>query len=109
MSASLGKLAALPDDTRVFCGHEYTMANIAFALAVEPGNAALIEREQADRAKRANDLPTVPSSLGLEKATNPFLRAGMPLVAAAAEKHAGRSLLGAIDVFAALREWKNAF
>ena len=86
MSASLAKLAALPDDTRVFCGHEYTLANIAFAAAVEPGNAALKQRETEERRKRAQDLPTLPSAMGLEKATNPFLRASVPAVAAAAAR-----------------------
>jgi hydroxyacylglutathione hydrolase len=109
MSDSLAKLAALPDDTRVYCGHEYTLANIAFAAAVEPGNALLKQRESEDRKKRAQDLPTVPSTLGLEKATNPFLRAAIPEVAAAAAAHAGHALGNSIEVFAALREWKNAF
>jgi hydroxyacylglutathione hydrolase len=109
MSVSLGKLAALPDDTRVYCGHEYTMANIAFAAVVEPGNAALKQREGEDQKKRSQDLPTVPSALGLEKATNPFLRASVPEVAAAATEHAGHALNTPVEVFAALREWKNAF
>lgn len=109
MSESLAKLAALPDDTRIFCGHEYTMANIAFAAAVESGNTVLKQREADDRKKRSQDLPTVPSTLGLEKATNPFLRAAVPAVAAAAGAHAGRALHDPVEVFAVLREWKNAF
>ena len=109
MAASLAKLAALPDETRVFCGHEYTLANIAFAKAVEPGNAALLARETEERKKRDRGLPTLPSRIGSEKATNPFLRAAVPAVAIAAEQHAGRTLGNAIEVFAALREWKNAF
>jgi hydroxyacylglutathione hydrolase len=109
MSASLAKLAALPDSTRVYCGHEYTMANIAFAQAVEPENAALKRREVEDRAKRERELPTVPSDIAQEKATNPFLRATVPAVAEAAGRHAGRALNSPVEVFAVLREWKNAF
>jgi hydroxyacylglutathione hydrolase len=109
MAASLAKLAALPDETKVYCGHEYTLANIAFAKAVEPGNAALLARETEERNKRDRGFPTLPSRIGLEKATNPFLRAAVPAVAAAATQHAARELGNAIDVFATLREWKNAF
>jgi hydroxyacylglutathione hydrolase len=109
MSDSLAKLAALPDDTRVYCGHEYTVANIAFAIAVEPGNAALKQLDAEAKQKRAQDLPTLPSVISVEKATNPFLRAGIPAVAAAAAKHAGHQLAGKVEVFAAMREWKNTF
>lgn len=75
MYASLAKLAALPDDTRVYCAHEYTLANGRFALTVEPGNPALQARMAAVEALRAQGEPTVPSRLAEEKATNPFLRA----------------------------------
>jgi hydroxyacylglutathione hydrolase len=109
MAASLSKLAALPDDTLVYCGHEYTLANIAFARAVEPANAALLAREAEERGKRDRGLPTLPSRIGAEKSTNPFLRAAVPEIAIAAERHAGRGLAGAVEVFAVLREWKNAF
>ena len=109
MAASLAKLARLPGDTRVYCGHEYTMANIRFAEAVEPGNRKLAERKQRDAAKRARDEPTVPSTMAEELATNPFLRCREPEVVAAAERRAGRSLAGEIEVFATIREWKNAF
>ncbi len=76
MFASLAKLAALPDATRVCCGHEYTEANIRFALTVEPDNAALQARARDARAERAAGRPTVPSTIGAERAANPFLRAG---------------------------------
>jgi hydroxyacylglutathione hydrolase len=109
MSASLAKLAALPNATLVYCGHEYTLANILFAAAVEPGNAALKNLESEARAKRAQDLPTLPSTIGAEKATNPFLRASVPQVATAAEAHAGHALKNPVEVFAVLREWKNKF
>lgn len=110
MAASLAKLAALPDDTLVYCAHEYTLSNLRFAEAVEPGNRALRMRIEADSKARGTKLPTVPSTIAAEKATNPFLRAGEPgivdsLVAA------GRLQPGATPVaaFAALREWKNVF
>src|SRR5579871_3178033 len=79
---SLLKLRALPDDTRVYCGHEYTAANIRFAKTIEPGNAALIAREAEVARLAAAHRPTVPSTMGEEKAANPFLRADLPEVAA---------------------------
>lgn len=109
MSASLAKLAALPGDTRVYCAHEYTLANIRFALAVEPGNQALRERERRERARRERGEPTLPATIAEELATNPFLRAAEPSVTEAAERQAGRPVRDAVDVFAVLRAWKNAF
>ena len=109
MSASLAKLARLPEATRAYCAHEYTLANIRFALAVEPGNAKLRERETRERAKRALGEPTVPSTIGEELATNPFLRCEEPAVVAAAESHAGHPLQGPVAVFAEIRSWKNTF
>jgi hydroxyacylglutathione hydrolase len=107
MHASLAKLAALPDDTLVYCGHEYTLANIGFAKSVEPGNEALATREHADAAARAEGRPTLPSTIGREKATNPFLRASEPAVIAAANKYLGARAASPVAVFAALRDWKN--
>jgi hydroxyacylglutathione hydrolase len=109
MSASLAKLAALPAATRVFCAHEYTMANIRFAEAVEPDNRALSERKARDGARRARGEATVPSTIGLELETNPFLRCGEPGVVASAERRAGRRLPDPVAVFAEIRAWKNAF
>jgi hydroxyacylglutathione hydrolase len=109
MSASLAKLAALPGPTRVYCAHEYTMANIRFAEAVEPGNRALAERKARDGARRARGEATVPSTIGLELATNPFLRCREPEVVASAERHAGRRLGDPVAVFAEIRAWKNSF
>ncbi|GIX22395.1 MAG: hydroxyacylglutathione hydrolase [Gammaproteobacteria bacterium] len=107
--ASLDKLARLPDETRVYCAHEYTVANLRFALAVEPDNPALRGRlEQAAAARRAGR-PTLPSTLALERATNPFLRCAEPAVRAAAERWAGRPLDDPVAVFAALRRWKDGF
>lgn len=107
MYASLAKLAALPDDTRVYCGHEYTLANIAFARTVEPANRALAEREAETRALRHAGRPTLPSRLGDEKATNPFLRCSEPAVIESANKYLGSRLSTPVQVFAAIREWKN--
>jgi hydroxyacylglutathione hydrolase len=108
MHASLARLAALPDDTRVCCTHEYTLANLRFAAAVEPGNAARAAYEQRCRAWRQAGQPTLPSSIGLEKAINPFLRCTVPEVVASARAQ-GAASDAALDVFAALREWKNRF
>ncbi|WP_426210629.1 hydroxyacylglutathione hydrolase [Massilia sp. TWP1-3-3] len=107
---SLTRLAALPDDTLVYCAHEYTLANLAFAHAVEPGNTAIGARIEAENAKRARGLPTIPSTIGLEKATNPFLRATQSAIASELVD-AGKLAPGAAPpaVFAALREWKNTF
>jgi len=104
---SLSKLAALAPATRAYCGHEYTLANLRFARAVEPGNGELAAREARDTATRARNAPTVPSTIADERATNPFLRAEVPAVRAAAEAHAGRALPDAVAAFAELREWKN--
>ncbi len=109
MHRSLGKLAALPDDTLVYCAHEYTLSNIAFARAVEPGNIALAERAVRDEATRAANRPTLPSTIGLEKATNPFLRVQTAEVAAAARRRLGRAPASEIEIFAAIREWKNEY
>lgn len=109
MAASLAKLAALPPETRAYCAHEYTMSNIRFAEAVEPGNAALRERKAREAARRARNEPTVPMLIGDELDTNPFLRCAEPEVIASAERHAGRRLAGPVEVFAELRQWKNNF
>ena len=109
MATSLAALAALPADTRVFCAHEYTLSNLRFALAVEPGNEALRERHRACAALRERGEPTVPSTIADELATNPFLRCDVAAVRRAAEARAGRPLPATEAVFAALREWKNAF
>jgi hydroxyacylglutathione hydrolase len=109
MYASLQKLLALPDDTKVYCGHEYTLANIGFAKAVEPQNAALEAREERDRRLRAAGKPTLPSRLGEEKATNPFLRCQEPAVIESANKYLGARVSDPVRVFAAIRNWKDQF
>ena len=109
MTASLSKLAALPDATQVYCAHEYTLANLRFAQEIEPENAALIARIRNEQAKRDQGKPTVPSCIGLEKSTNPFLRCELPGIAqrlSAAGRLDGRE---PVAVFAALRAWKNDY
>ena len=105
MWQSLLKLRALPDDTRLYCGHEYTAANIRFAKTIEPNNAALAAREKEASRQLAAGEPTVPSLMGAEKKENVFLRADDPAVAAAVGL-AGRP---AVDVFTEVRMRKNKF
>ena len=107
MYASLEKLRALPDSTKVYCGHEYTLANIGFAKGVEPGNSALAARETRDRRLREAGKPTVPSTMGEEKATNPFLRCREPAVVDSVNKYLGSRVSDPVGVFTAIREWKN--
>jgi len=107
MVSSLDKLAALPGDTAVYCGHEYTLSNLRFALAVEPDRPALLQRQSREQAKRDRGVPTLPSTMAEELSTNPFLRADDVKVRAAAEHHAGRALRDRVAVFAELRAWKN--
>jgi hydroxyacylglutathione hydrolase len=104
MWSSLSKLRALPPETRVFCGHEYTQANARFALTVEPGNAALVDRSPRVDQLRAAGRPTVPATMGEERATNPFLRADEPALQAAVGA-AG----DAVATFAEIRRRKDVF
>jgi hydroxyacylglutathione hydrolase len=105
MWGSLQKLMALPDDTVVYCAHEYTQSNAAFALAVEPGNAALAARAEEVARLRAAGKPTVPSTIGIEKATNPFLRPH----SAELQRAVDRVGAAAVDVFAETRRRKDNF
>ncbi len=107
LHASLERLAALPESTRVCCAHEYTEANLRFALEVEPGNQALRERLERVRAWRREGRPSLPSTLAEERATNPFLRCREPAVREAVERWAGRPLGSTLEVFATLRAWKD--
>ncbi len=108
MADSLGKLAALPEETRIHCAHEYTAANLRFAAAVEPDNPAIAARQGRVERLRAAGQASVPSLLAEEKATNPFLRCREPAVVAAARRH-GAASDGPVAVFAALRAWKDVF
>jgi hydroxyacylglutathione hydrolase len=105
MWRSLSKLRALPDDTRVYCAHEYTQSNARFALTVDPANAALKTRAAAVDAARAAGRPTVPSTIAEERATNPFLRADDPALAAAI----GLDGADPVEVFAEVRRRKDVF
>lgn len=109
MTCSLARLAALPPATRLYCGHEYTLSNLAFARTVEPGNDAIAERIVQAREVRAHGLATVPAALETELRTNPFLRCEVESVRQAAEARVGRALSQRVDVFAALRGWKDNF
>ena len=109
MHAALTKLMALPDRTKVYCGHEYTLSNIRFALAAEPGNAAIADWEREAAAQRARGEVTLPSTIAREKAANPFVRCDQPGVIASASKRAGRALADATSVLAEIRDWKNNF
>ena len=109
MRTSLAKLATLAPDTRIYCAHEYTASNVRFARAVEPRNAALAAWEEEVAALRAKGRSTVPTTLGHERATNPFMRSDEPEVMQAVANHAGIDAADPVAVFAALREWKNGF
>ncbi|MEO5962890.1 MAG: hydroxyacylglutathione hydrolase [Thermomonas sp.] len=109
MLDSLQRLSALPADTLVCCGHEYTLANAAFALVVDPVNAALRERAAAAGIARDAGHPTLPVALASERACNPFLRIDAADVREALERQLQRTLLDDIDAFAALRRWKDGF
>ncbi len=108
MTGSLDKLMTLPGNTRVYCGHEYTLANCRFARQVEPDNADLAEHERRARERLDRGEPSLPSTLDQERAANPFVRVREPAVVAAAEKRAGRSLSGPAAVFGEIRAWKDA-
>ncbi|HET6518426.1 MAG TPA: hydroxyacylglutathione hydrolase [Geminicoccaceae bacterium] len=105
MWRSLAKLLPLPDDARVYCGHEYTLANARFALSVDPDNPKLRERAAEVERLHAAGKPTIPSTMGLERATNPFLRVRDPSIRA----RLGLKDAGDAEVFAELRRRKDAF
>jgi hydroxyacylglutathione hydrolase len=107
--ASLDRLAALPDATAVCCAHEYTASNAAFALTVDPDNTALQARASAVRALRSEGRPTLPSTIALERATNPFLRCDTPALRAAIAARLGRAPADRVETFAELRRWKDGF
>lgn len=110
LHASLQRLANLPPETRVFCAHEYTLANLRFALTVEPENRHSLERLRRCESLRAAEVPTLPSTMSEELATNPFLRTREPAVRRAAEQvTGGASLRSDLEVFATLRSWKDRF
>ncbi len=109
MYGSLQKLVSLPDNTWVYCAHEYTLGNIGFARTVEPGNDDLRKLEQRANQMRQRCLPTLPTDMATEKACNPFLRCQHPEIIHHVEQFTERKLTDPIEVFTALREWKNIF
>ncbi len=106
---SLQKIAQLPDTTKIYCAHEYTQANLHFAAAVEPNNLAIQQRIKDTAQLRKKEMPSLPSDLALERATNPFLRCDQADVIASAQRSAGKPLHNPVDVFTALRSWKDKF
>lgn len=109
MHQSLKKLRKLPDNTLVYCAHEYTMSNLKFAAAVDGENVELQKRIGIEQTKREKNQPTVPSTIALEKSTNPFLRWDDPAIKVAAESHLGRQVNSDSEVLAAIRDWKDNF
>lgn len=109
MHASLSKFKALPDDTLLYCGHEYTVSNLQFATTIEPENKEIQRRLTQTKQLIDNKQPTVPSTLKVEKETNPFLRCEQTSVINAATKHSGKKLDKPHEVFAEIRSWKDSF
>jgi hydroxyacylglutathione hydrolase len=109
MAHSLGRIAALPPTTNIYCAHEYTLSNLRFALSVDGENEALVARAFEAEALRERGVPTVPFTIAQERATNPFLRAGEPALREAANGYAGQMHGSDVDVFATLRQMKNEF
>ena len=107
LADSLQRIARLPAETKVYCAHEYTLDNLGFARWVEPQSEAVIQRIEAEQGKRQKGEPTLPSSLQLELATNPFLRTQVPSVVAAAEKVSGKTLTDHAEIFKVIRQWKD--
>lgn len=109
LANALAKLAALPADTRVCCTHEYTLSNLAFARAAEPDNPERDAYARECAARRERGEPTLPSTIGRERAINPFLRADRPGVIDAVAAHTGERPADALACLAALRAWKDRF
>jgi len=109
MHQSLQRLAALPDDTAVYCAHEYTLSNLRFACAVEPNNPHVAQRFADVTRLREQNRITLPSSIGLERQTNPFLRVHEASVKEKADERTGHANPSPDTVFAALRAWKDKF
>jgi hydroxyacylglutathione hydrolase len=109
MLASLDALAGLPDDTRAYCAHEYTLSNLRFAMTVDPDNGDLRTWQDEAAKLRERGLPTVPTTIGREKLINPFLRSRAASVRRSAEAHAGAALATPVAVFAEIRRWKDGF
>lgn len=109
MHRSLSRLAGLAETTKVYCGHEYTLANLSFAAAVEPDNADIASYRDAAQTLRERGESTLPSTVGQERRINPFLRVAEPSVRHAAEKYASQPLSDDVSTFATLRRWKDNY
>jgi hydroxyacylglutathione hydrolase len=109
MLAAMHYFASLPDNTEVYCTHEYSLSNLAFAASVEPANAEITRVHERCHHLRHEGLPTLPSSIEQEKQINPFMRTAEPDVISSAEHYSGNPLKTEVEVLAALREWKNRF
>lgn len=109
MQQAMDYFRTLPDDTEIYCTHEYSLSNLAFAAAVEPDNADIGASIERCRALRASDQPTLPSHIGTEKRINPFMRTAVASVRESAGRHAGKSLSDATETLAVIREWKNHY
>jgi hydroxyacylglutathione hydrolase len=108
MAESLGKLKQLPPDTLMYCGHEYTLSNIAFAQKVDPDNVALAQRKKEAAELREKDLPSLPVTMATELQTNPFLRCEEPTIVKAVQNYSKVALNDPVEVLAHLRQWKNS-
>lgn len=106
---SLVTLALLPENTQVYCAHEYTLSNLAFAQAVEPDNELIKERIKSEQLKRKNGMPTIPFCISIEKQTNPFIRISEPSVHKSIAEHWGKHYASESELFADLRRWKDGF
>lgn len=109
MHTSLERLAALPDDTQVYCAHEYTLANLEFAHAVEPKNTTVASALRDTATLRDSGWYSIPSTIGRERRINPFLRCADPGLVAALQAHDDSATSNPVDVFAGLRRWKDTY
>ena len=109
MYQSLARITALPDSTQIYCTHEYTLSNLAFAKAIEPDNSAIQRHIETVKNLRARNQASIPTTLGLERLINPFLRTNTPQVRAMAETHTGTPLISSVEVFTVIRRWKDNF
>ena len=109
MLCGLSRLAALPLKTKIYCAHEYTQSNLQFALQLEPHNSALIQRYAEVKSLRQQDMITLPSTIGIEKETNPFLRCHLDSIQKAASEHCNKIINDPLTTFSVIREWKNGF
>ncbi|WP_432473262.1 hydroxyacylglutathione hydrolase [Amphritea sp. HPY] len=109
MFSAMNYFKALPDNTEIYCTHEYSLANLAFAAAVEPDNDAIQDSISHCNSLRQQQTPTLPSTIGAEKKINPFMRTAEASVRQAAELFSGSKPGSETDVFATIREWKNQF